>query len=246
MSSKKDLLLLADGSCRGNPGPGGWSYVLASSHEVFEGYGSELDTTNNRMELSGLLFGIRKLNKLTWRGSLQVHLDSQYVLSGASAWIFGWQKRGWKTGQGEEVKNSDLWQEIAAELLGLKGSIKISWYYVRGHTGVSGNERADQLASMACEEQSADESHEQDAGGTVLHLWSGLDEETFDPNRNSQSKRLEKSEKKYYLSCVEGKIYRDDNWQACEARVKGRPHVKYKKVGSEAEEKEVLRSWGIA
>jgi len=245
MKARANFLLIADGACKRNPGPGGWAYVVASENEVFEAYGSDPHTTNNRMEISGLLFGLRKLAKLSWKGSLQVHLDSQYVLSGASAWIFGWQKRGWKTAEGEDVKNADLWQELAAELQKLKGSLRISWHYVRGHTGVPGNERVDELAAAASEDQSADESHETNAEQTFLQLWQGLDESTFDPNRNSQAKKLEKTEKQYYLSYVDGKLYRDETWQACEARVKGRPNVKYKKVRGEAEEKEVLLAWGL-
>ncbi len=245
MKLDADFLLIADGSCQGNPGPGGWSYVLASGNEVFEGYGSEPLSTNNRMEISALLFALRKLNQLSWKGKLQVHLDSQYVLSGASAWIFGWQKRGWRTAAGDDVKNVELWQQLAEELLNLKGQVKISWHYVRGHTGVPGNERVDELAAMACADQSADENHETDAEETIENLWRGLDDKTFEPNRTSSSQQ-KSTEKPYYISLVEGKVYRDDTWPACEARVKGRPHVKYKKVKSAAEESEILRSWGIS
>ena len=135
----KEVEIHTDGSCLGNPGPGGWAAVLRHQGRERELSGGEALTTNNRMELLAV---IRALEALKRPVAARVHTDSQYVQKGISEWIHGWKARGWKTASREPVKNADLWRaldEAAARH-------KVQWLWVRGHSGHPENERADELA----------------------------------------------------------------------------------------------------
>ena len=139
--------LFTDGACSGNPGPGGWGFILRGGdlpHEQFES-GGELGTTNNRMEISAVIHALRALKQTS---SVELWTDSQYVQKGVTEWLEGWKKRGWKTASKDPVKNADLWQELDA----LIPDHKISWHWVRGHNGHPGNELADMLANKGVEE----------------------------------------------------------------------------------------------
>ncbi len=237
----KKILIFADGACKGNPGPGGWAYLVADPDRIVEDSGAAAETTNNRMEITALIEAFEYLVEEKVSGDIHIYLDSQYVLSGASAWIYGWARRGWVTSESEPVKNRDLWQRLLDSLSQIKKESTLKWYYVEGHAGIPGNERVDELASGEAEgnprEPFLGRRSEFPHGG----LESRLPAEAFDPNRLSQPK---KKVPVYYLSYLDGKIYRDPTWPECEARVRGRPGAKYKKVKSLDEEKEVLRSWG--
>lgn len=131
--------MYADGSCLRNPGgPGGWGVVFCGAI-TREHYGGERSTTNNRMEMLAVIAGLETLSEPV---SLRVYTDSRYVHDGATKWIHGWQKRGWKTASGDAVKNQDLWVRMHA--LTLRHRVEFRW--VRGHNGNPGNERADALA----------------------------------------------------------------------------------------------------
>jgi ribonuclease HI len=139
----KHIEIYTDGACRGNPGPGGWGVLLISGEHRKELAGSEAHTTNNRMELMGAIRGIEALKK---QGTVaRVYTDSQYVIKGISEWVAGWKQRGWKTADKKPVKNQDLWERLDA----LAEQHEIEWHWVRGHSGVEGNERVDQLANEA-------------------------------------------------------------------------------------------------
>lgn len=139
----KHIEIYADGACRGNPGPGGWAALLISGEHRKELSGSEEHTTNNRMEL---LAAIRGLEALKNPGTTaRVYTDSQYVIKGMSEWVAGWKQRGWKTADKKPVKNQDLWERLDA----LAEQHDLEWHWVRGHSGVGGNERVDQLANEA-------------------------------------------------------------------------------------------------
>ncbi len=140
------VTLYTDGSCKGNPGPGGWGVVMQSGGAVKELSGGERLTTNNRMEMMAVIEGIAALKKPC---AVTVFADSQYVLKGIQEWLPGWKARGWKTASKEPVKNVDLWQRLDA--LVHSGPHKISWRWVKGHAGDPGNERADALANMGCD-----------------------------------------------------------------------------------------------
>ena len=139
----KHIEIYTDGACRGNPGPGGWGALLISGELRKELSGSEALTTNNRMEL---LAAIRGLEALKNPGTTaRVYTDSQYVIKGISEWVASWKQRGWKTADKKPVKNQDLWERLDA----LAEQHNLEWHWVRGHSGVDGNERVDQLANEA-------------------------------------------------------------------------------------------------
>jgi ribonuclease HI len=136
--------LYTDGACSGNPGPGGWAAILVhpSSGSERELSGGERATTNNRMELTAVIEGLRALTRPS---RVEIHSDSQYVLKGLESWMDGWKKKGWKTASKQAVKNEDLWRILDE----LRGTHELSFHWVRGHAGHPMNERADELAVMA-------------------------------------------------------------------------------------------------
>ena len=148
MSNEESIEIFADGGCRGNPGPGGWGAVLQSEGKEKELWGGELDTTNNRMELTAV---IRALEALKRPATVRVHTDSQYVQKGISAWIHNWKRNGWRTSDKKPVKNADLWQALDQ----LAGQHRIEWLWVKGHAGHPGNEQADRLANRGMDELTA-------------------------------------------------------------------------------------------
>jgi len=140
-----EVVIHTDGACRGNPGPGGWGAVLAYGDKERELYGSEPDTTNNRMELTA---AIRALDTLRRPCSVSLYTDSQYLRKGVLEWMDNWKRRGWKTAARKPVKNQDLWQALDAAMQ----RHRIDWHWVRWHAGNEGNERADALANRAIDE----------------------------------------------------------------------------------------------
>ena len=133
--------IFTDGACRGNPGPGGWGVLMRYGTEERSFCGGELDTTNNRMELTAVIEG---LSALTQPCQVELSSDSTYVLKGIQEWMPNWKKRGWKTAAKKPVKNVDLWQKLDAVI----GEHKIDWRWVKGHSGHRENEIADQLANQ--------------------------------------------------------------------------------------------------
>lgn len=140
----KRVEIFTDGACKGNPGPGGWGVWLKSGGHEKELFGGEAQTTNNRMELTAVIEALASLKK---RCRVELHTDSQYVQLGITEWLPNWVRRGWKTAERKPVKNADLWQRLNA----LAGEHDVDWRWVRGHAGIDGNERADQLANRGVE-----------------------------------------------------------------------------------------------
>jgi len=138
--------IYTDGACKGNPGPGGWGVLLKSATTQKELFGGELETTNNRMEMTAV---IEALSALKRPCHVRLHVDSQYVLKGMTEWLAGWKSRGWKTAAKQPVKNVDLWQRLDA--LVQDAGHRIEWRWVRGHDGDPGNEHADALANRGVE-----------------------------------------------------------------------------------------------
>ena len=138
----KHVSIHTDGSCLGNPGPGGWAALLRYGEKEREVVGGEAQTTNNRMEL---MAAIAALEVLTEGCEVTLHIDSQYVRQGITEWMPGWVRRGWKTAGGDPVKNRDLWERLHAAT----GRHKIDWKWVKGHSGAPDNERVDVLARNA-------------------------------------------------------------------------------------------------
>ena len=142
-----EVLLFTDGACSGNPGPGGWGYILrhVPSGKQRESSGGEAETTNNRMELSAVIEGLSALSR---RSEVEVVTDSAYVADGAMKWIHGWKKNGWKRkekGQLKPVKNEELWKELDR----LLAEHDVTFTRVKGHAGHPENERCDELAVEA-------------------------------------------------------------------------------------------------
>lgn len=134
--------IFTDGACKGNPGPGGWGALLQAGGQEKELCGGELNTTNNRMEMTAVIQALATLKRPS---EIHLHVDSQYVLKGVTEWLPGWKARGWRTASKAPVKNEDLWRLLDAAVNG--AGHDIHWHWVKGHSGHSGNERADALAN---------------------------------------------------------------------------------------------------
>lgn len=134
--------IYTDGACRGNPGPGGWGALLSYGEHQKELSGAEALTTNNRMELTAV---IRALEALKRPSELRIFTDSEYVRRGITEWVKSWKARGWKTADRKPVKNQDLWERLDELVI----PHKIEWRWVKGHSGIPGNERVDRLANEA-------------------------------------------------------------------------------------------------
>lgn len=139
--STKHVQIYTDGACRGNPGIGGWGAILSYNGTQKEIYGGEQDTTNNRMELRAVIESLKVLKKPS---DITINSDSKYVLSGITEWMPNWKKRNWKTASRKPVKNVDLWQQLDD----LIQQHTIEWLWVKGHSGNTGNDRADVLANL--------------------------------------------------------------------------------------------------
>lgn len=146
MTNQSDkIIIYTDGGCRGNPGIGGWGVYLIYQKQVKKLSGYELETTNNRMELTAVIKGLSALKKDAQHKTIEIWTDSKYVKQGATEWLENWKVKNWKTSQKKSVKNQDLWQQLD-KLLTLH---TINWHWVKGHSGNEGNEIADYLANCA-------------------------------------------------------------------------------------------------
>ena len=142
---EKTVYLFTDGACKGNPGAGGWGVLLRYGTHEKELFGGEAQTTNNRMELTAVLFGLKTLNRPC---DVVICTDSQYVKNGMESWIHNWKKNGWKTAGRQPVKNADLWQQLDEQV----ARHRVRWQWVKGHAGHAENERADALANRGVEQ----------------------------------------------------------------------------------------------
>jgi len=149
----KPVTITTDGACIGNPGPGGWAFILRRGETVKEVYGSEPHTTNNRMELKAIIEALRALKEPC---DLVVNTDSEYLKKGITEWLSKWKANGWSrkvrglSGR-QPVKNQDLWTELDD----LTRRHQIRWQWVRGHADHSDNNRCDFLATSAAREQTS-------------------------------------------------------------------------------------------
>ena len=137
------VVIHTDGACKGNPGPGGWAAILSWRGEEREISGGAADTTNNRMEMTAVIRALQELKGKNY--AVHIYTDSRYVAQGMQEWLPNWRRRGFRKKDGKPVKNDDLWREMDA----LAAQHNIHWFWLRGHDGHPGNERADMLASRA-------------------------------------------------------------------------------------------------
>jgi ribonuclease HI len=141
-----NITVFTDGACSGNPGPGGYAAIIidASGNETIIS-GGDKATTNNRMEMMALIESLKKVHEIQDKAGTTIiaeyHVDSQYVIKGATEWLAGWKKKNWKATSGP-VKNRDLWEQIDELLVGLS----LKWIWVKGHDGNKYNEMADKIA----------------------------------------------------------------------------------------------------
>jgi len=142
----KSVQLITDGACLGNPGPGGWAYILRFNAHTREMSGSNPHTTNNRMELTAVIEGLRAIKEPC---KIEVVTDSEYVKNGITTWIHNWKRNGWKTAAKKPVVNQDLWMDLDREA----GSHDIRWTWTKGHADHEDNNRCDELATRAAREQ---------------------------------------------------------------------------------------------
>ncbi len=242
-SSAKELpiFVFADGACSGNPGPGGWGAILVfPDGHVTELGGRAAPTTNNKMELTAVLSALRRLEKRG--GEIEIYTDSTYVIHGITRWIWGWRNRNWKTAEGKPVANGEIWKLLFQEVTKRIPMGKIHWNYVKGHSGIPGNERVDVIAVEFSQ-------------GHRPTLYDGpllrydvpvhdLPENTEVPEPKLKN-REPKAQPYSYLSIVGGVPMRHLTWAECERRVKGHSGAKFKKAMSAEQEKAILKEWGL-
>jgi ribonuclease HI len=142
---EKVIEIYTDGSCLGNPGPGGWGAALLYKEHKKEISGANNATTNNRMEMQAVVEALKIIKKES--AKIIIYTDSQYVKDGINKWIFSWKKNGWRNANRKLIKNVDLWQELDLEV----SKHQIEWVWVKGHSGNHYNEIVDELARKAAE-----------------------------------------------------------------------------------------------
>jgi ribonuclease HI len=239
--SEHPIVAFTDGAAKVNPGPGGWGAVIVTPDgRVTELGGSAAHTTNNKMELTGAIRALEHLQGAT--GRVAIYTDSTYVIKGIREWIWAWRRRGWKTAEGADVLNRELWEQLHA-LVDARGRNTIEWHYVRGHVGTPGNERVDEIADTL-------------ARGGHVTLYQGslagyplaildVPSDTTVPARAPGQVRSGRGTPHSYLSLVDGQPMRHATWADCERRVKGRSGARFKKAMNQDDELAILRSWRI-
>ena len=236
------IIVFTDGAAKGNPGPGGWgAIVVTPDQHVTELGGGSPHTTNNKMELSGAIAALQHIAHQP--GAVAIYTDSTYLIQGITQWVWGWRRRGWKTTQGGDVLNRELWEQLSA-LVGARTS-GVNWHWVRGHVGTPGNERADQISVAFALQQAAD-LYVGPLDGYALPILHLPDDTTL-PKRTagSVSGATAKTAAYSYVSVVDGVPMRHVTWAECERRVKGRSGARFRKATSAADESSILLGWGI-
>lgn len=245
-----DFMIFADGACKRNPGPGAWAAILIKSSGKSSGTEQRVKelaahkdlTTNNEMELTAVISALQHIQ--SERGSVLMLSDSEYVISGITKWIPGWKARGWNTSQGLPVVHAPLWQALHQLVEQRKPLGVITWQHVRGHIGVVGNERADEIASAFCQTEKPSMLYDGDFSRypikDILH-WQTQMKAYMDKPKSSKKSHA----KAYcYLSLVDDIPMRHESWEDCFSRVKGQSKAKYKKAISPEDQEAILASWG--
>ena len=242
LATSAPIIVFTDGAAKGNPGPGGWgAIVITPDQRVTELGGGSPHTTNNRMELSGAIAALQHV--ATVPGPVAIYTDSTYLIQGITQWVWAWRKRGWKTAQGGDVLNRELWEELS-DLIDARPSGDVKWHWVRGHVGTPGNERADAISVLFALQQPVD-LYAGPLDGYARPILE-LPDDTDLPKRPPGSVVANtKAAAHSYLSVVDGVPMRHVTWAECERRVKGRSGARFKKATSAADEAAILRSWGI-
>ncbi len=242
--SDQPIIVFTDGASKGNPGPGGWGVVIVRPDgRVTELGGGSALTTNNKMELTGAIEALARLEHEA--GRIEIHTDSTYVIQGIREWIHNWKRRGWKTATGGDVLNRDLWEDLDF-LASARGPRAIVWHHVRGHAGIPGNERVDTIADAFATERAV-ELYDGPLTAYSIPAILEVPDAGARPKAAGAGARVgtSKGPAYSYVSLVDGRPMRHSSWAACEARVSGRAGARYRKAVSAADEAAILRSWGI-
>jgi ribonuclease HI len=228
------ITVYTDGASRGNPGPGGWAAIIVSNDKVVELAGGVRKATNNQMELQGVIEALNYIYKNSPDSTVLLHADSAYVLNGLSSWLDGWVRNNWITSTKKAVENREQWEELLE--LRTKFKNRLELVKVKGHSGHNFNDRCDELAVSY-------------ALGKNIDLFSGNLSDytvTSDSSPKKVVKKTKNKETAYsYVSLVDGKVFVDKNWDACEKRVKGKKGAKFKKVFSKAEETALIQDYTL-
>jgi ribonuclease HI len=241
MNSKfsSSIVIFTDGACSGNPGKGGWGAVVAFPEgEIEELGGKAQSTTNNQMEMTAVIEALNSIRKRSEK--VLLFTDSTYVIRGITQWVWAWQKRNWKTAEGEDVLNQDLWKKLIGLIRDRGHEGKVEWHYSRGHVGTPGNERCDEIAVSFTQGKWVDLYK-----GPLLQYSVAIYDLPEDTTLPEMKPKVEKKPAYCYLSVVGGVLVKHPDWASCERRVKGQSGAKFKKAMSEAEEKQIMKEWGF-
>jgi ribonuclease HI len=232
------ITIFSDGSSRGNPGPGGWSAVIVDNEKLIvkEIGGRVENTTNNRMELTGAIEAFKFLLNVNCKSQTVVYSDSSYVVKGISSWINGWKANDWRTKDKKDVLNKDLWQKLDEVSVGFD----VSWKLVSGHVGVVGNERCDEIATA----YAVGETPNLFEGALTEYKIPILDLNADNGKVEEKKNKSKNSGKAYsYVSLVNGEVKIHKTWPECEARVKGKSGVRFKKSLSKIDEEKIVEEF---
>jgi len=230
------IIIYTDGSSLGNPGSGGWGAVIAlTDGKIKELGGKEKNTTNNRMELTAAIEALHEVGKTS--DEIILYTDSNYTINGITNWVKGWKKNDWMKRDKTEVLNRDLWEK----LINVVSGKTIKWTHVAGHSGMVGNERADDIATSfaGCVKPELYK-------GDVLGYGFNITDTSYDKKMKSAREKIRtrsKARAYSYLSLVDGVLTRHETWSECEARVKGKLGVKFRKTLNAEDEKSIMREW---
>lgn len=211
--------------------------VATPDGQVTELGGRESATTNNKMEIMAAIRALEFLENTP--GPISLYTDSVYVINGITKWIWGWRKKGWKTGEGEDVANIDLWKRLSAVVAKRPKEASIEWKFVKGHSGVPGNERCDEIAVALTAGKRIDLYR----GPLLKYEFAIYDLPPDVPVPDIKNRPAPKAAHSY-LSLVGGRAERHSTWAQCEARVKGVSGAKFKKALDAEDEAKILASWG--
>ncbi len=228
-----EILIFTDGASRNNPGPSGWGAIIITGNNIEEIGDGTGKSTNNRMELTAALEGLKKTPKAS---KVKIFTDSSYLINGITKWVFAWARNNYKTKGGGDVLNKDIWKDLYKEA----GKRQITWQKVKGHAGIIGNNRADEIATAFADGDSIELFK-----GSRIHYDLDMSEPTEEQLGMLSANQRSKAKAFSYLSLVEGVLQRHSTWSACEERVKGQSGVKFRKSISREDEEEILEGWGI-
>jgi ribonuclease HI len=239
-------IIFTDGSSRGNPGPGGWgaivAYVEGKDKKIRELGGGNPKTTNNRMEMQAVLEALSfvKKNIADPETEILLYTDSEYVMKGATQWVFGWASNNWRTKAGGDVLNKDLWQKMIEVL----NDLNVEWKVIPGHSGIAGNERCDVIATSFADENPTKLFYgNADNYNVSLETKQSFGGVLKSESKSSWPKRTLGKKAYSYVSVIKGMVKVHKTWDECKARVDGESSARYRKAMSKDEETKLINEF---